>query len=253
MPNTGSVKSAKAAEKIEGAKKPVKTTKPAKKPAAKRKPAPPKITEQMFEQYFYKLPYTKFIQLTKDWNEVKLKIKLQKHSSYDGWLNYFKTLTPAQIKMLAQTGLDILPTEAYAALSRWHDIISNPGRIDKIHRAGLTNGKSEKTIVDYAKANDRLGVLEALRDELAQKLQQGAGARDAGTLAAQLTEIMTQIEVYKRRLAPKEETALGALMSDIGKITAKRPSENGKGARHTSFASRVTIEDLEAANGKAKK
>src|SRR5690606_16425619 len=144
------------------------------------------------------------------------------------------------------TGLDILPTEGYAALSRWHDIITNPGRIDKIHRAGLTTGKSDKTIVDYAKSNDRLGVLEAIRDELALKLQQGAGARDAGQLSAQMMEVTTQIEVYQRRLAPKKETALGALMADIPDIKRKRPSENGKGARHTSFASRVarvTIED----------
>lgn len=233
----------------------VKKVTKAKKPAAKatkkaQKQKPPQVTEEMFERWFFKLSYKKFVQLTKDWNEDNLKIRLQKHDNYDGWLNYFKTLSPNQIKLLAMTGLDILDTEAYSALSRWHDIISNPGRIDKIHRAGLTTGKSAKTIVDYAKENNRLGVLQALRDELALKLQQGAGARDAGTLAAQLTEIMTQIETYERRLAPKKETALGVLLSDIPEIRAKRPSENGKGARHTRFASRVSIKDVESVNGK---
>lgn len=223
-----------------------------KKPAAKkktRKPAAPKITDEMFEKWLFKQTPERFVELAEDYNDAKLKIKLKKQTTYDGWLNYFKTLSPSKIRLLATTGLDILPTEGYAALSFWHDVIKNPSRIKNIHRAGLTSGGTTKTLVDYAKANDRLGVLEAMRDELALKLQQGAGARDAGTLAAQLTEIMTQIEVYRKRLGPKETTALGDLMSDMP--TGKRPSKNGNGHRHTSYASkaaaatRVTIEDLE--------
>lgn len=225
----------------------------AKKPAKKktvRKPKPPVITPQDFEKYFFKLSHKQFIQLTTDWNEEKLKIKLQPQDSYDAWLNYFKTLSINQLKLLSDTGLDILPAEAYAALSFWRDIMINPSRIKNIHRAGLTNGKDKKTIADYAKANDRLGVLEALRDQLAQKLDQGTGARDAGQLSAQMMEVMTQIDIQTRKLAPKKETALGALMADLPEIRRKRPSENGKGARHTSFASRVpkvTIQDVESA------
>jgi hypothetical protein len=231
--------------------KPVKkpaTKKPAKK--AVRKKAAPKITDKEFAAWFLKQDAEMFIDLTEEWNEKKLKVRLKKHDTYDGWLNYFKTLSPSQIRLLATTGLDILPTEGYAALSFWHDIIKNPSRIKNIHRAGLTTGNTDKTIVDYAKANDMLGVLYAIRDQLAVKLQQGTGARDAGQLSAQMMEVMTQIEIQERKKAPTPETALGALMADMP--TGKRPSENGKGHRHTSFASRVTIEDLEAANGKKK-
>lgn len=204
-----------------------------------------KIMEAMFDHYFFGLSHKKFVQLTKDWNDENLKIDLPDLDDYDAALNYFKKLSPNQIKMLAVTGLDVLSTEAYTALARWHDFITNPGRMDKIHKAGLTTGKTDKTIVDFAKANDRLGVLESIRDQLAQKLQQGAGARDAGQLSAQMMEVMTQIDIQTRKLAPKKETALGALLSDMP--TGKRPSKNGKGHRHTSYASKVTIEDLEAA------
>lgn len=248
-----SAKKSKAA--IKATPKTAKAT-TVKKPAkAKKKPVKkvvqPKITDEMFEKWFLKRSNKQFVQLTKMWNEENLKVTLKKQDNYDGWLNYFKTLSPNVIRLLATTGLDVLPTEGYAALAFWHDIISNPSRIKNIHRAGLTNGgKSEKTIVDHAKENNRMGVLEAIRDELASKLQQGAGARDAGQLSAQMMEVMTQIDVYKRRLEPKAETPLGALLSDMPDIKRKRPSENGKGARHTSFASRVTIEDLEAADGK---
>lgn len=259
-PEKTAKKSAAAVKATPKTTKPTTVTKPAKgkKPAAKatkkkqsKKVVQPKITDEMFEKWFMKRTNKQFVQLTKDWNEENLKVTLKKQDNYDGWLNYFKTLSPNVIRLLATTGLDVLPTEGYAALAFWHDIISNPSRIKNIHRAGLTNGgKSEKTIVDHAKENNRMGVLEAIRDELASKLQQGAGARDAGQLSAQMMEVMTQIDVYKRRLEPKAETPLGALLSDMPDIKRKRPSENGKGARHTSFASRVTIEDLEAADGK---
>lgn len=246
-----------------------KAVKPAKKPQKKpdlekkKKTAPikvgkkvtkkvikkvvqPVITEDMFMRWFMKQPSKKFIQYTEEWNEENLKIKLKKHDDYDAWLNYFKTLSVNQLRLLSDTGLDILPAEAYAALSFWRDIMSNPSRIKNIHRAGLTNGgKAGKSIVDHAKENNRLGVLESIRDELANKLQQGAGARDAGQLSAQMMEVMTQIDIQTRKLAPKAETALGALLSDMPEINRKRPSKNGGGARHTSFASRVTIEDVE--------
>lgn len=214
-----------------------------------KKTAQPAVTQEMFEAWFFKLPYTKFVQLTKDWNEEKLKIKLKKQENYDAWLNYFKTLSPNQIKLLAQTGLDILPTEAYAALSRWHDIISNPQRIDKIHKAGLTgSADNAKTITALAAANDRYGVLKAIRDQLASKLQNNPGNRDTADLSKQLTEVMTQIADYERRLAPDKKTVLGDLLADMpvgGDVKSKRPSRNGGGARQGSFRSRVTIKDIE--------
>lgn len=239
----------KTAQTVDMPKAKVNKKKPAKKVVNKpKKPVVPVITDRDFENYFFKLPYTKFVQLTKDWNEEKLKLKLVKQPNYDAWLNYFKTMSPNQIKLLAQTGLDILPTEGYAALSRWHDIISNPGRIDKIHKAGLTGaGASGKTITDLAASNDRYGVLKAIRDQLASKLQNNPGNRDTADLSKQLTEVMTQIADYERRLAPDKKTVLGELLADMprGDVKDKRPSKNGGGARQGSFRSRVTIKDLE--------
>lgn len=214
----------------------------------KKKAPKQKMLEAMFDKYFFSLSDKKFIQLTKDWNEEKLNIKLVKQKNYDAWLNYFKTMSPNQIKLLAQTGLDILPTEGYAALSRWHDIISNPGRIDKIHKAGLTgSGEDKQTITALAAANDRYGVLKAIRDQLASRLQNNPGNRDTADLSKQLTEIMTQIADYERRLAPNKKTVLGELLADMpSDLKSKRPAKNGSGHRQSSFSSRVTIKDVEA-------
>lgn len=227
----------------------VKTVK-AKKPAVKaaKKPKAPVITDEMFEAYFLKRTPGEFKTLITKWNEKKLKIRITPQVDYDAWLNYFKSMPARSLEVLSATGMDILPAEAYSALLRWRDIILNPHRIDKIHQAGLSNptGKGgKKSIAQLALENDRLGVLMATRDKIAEKLDKGAGSRDTALLTREMTEIMTQIADYEKRLGPKKETKLGQLMHDMPS-TRKRPSENGKGADHMSFRSRVTIEDVEA-------
>lgn len=208
----------------------------------------PDALERLHESWFFKLSPKYYVQLQKEWNENNLKIVIKPQSNYDEWLNYFKTLPPSHIKLLAATGQDFLTTEAYAALSRWHDIISNPHRIEKIHQSGLTKPKGDskvKSIVQLALDNDRLGVLKATRDQIAEKLEKGAGARDTAALAREMTEIMTQIADYEKRLGPKKTTKLGMLLDDMHDTKKKRPAKNGGGARNTSFRSRVTIEDLD--------
>lgn len=237
-----------------------KSNKAAKKTVTKtkkktvRKPKAPEITEDMFMKWFLKQSHKKFVQLTEEWNEEKLQVKLQKQDTYDAWLNYFKTLSVNKLRLLSETGLDILPAEAYAALSFWRDVMQNPSRISKIHKAGLTgSGDSKETITALAAANDRYGVLKAIRDQLANKLQSNPGNRDTADLSKQLTEIMTQIADYERRLAPDKKTVLGDLLSNmpvgpgaakVSDIKDKRPTKDGGGHRRTSFASRVTISDV---------
>lgn len=204
--------------------------------------------EKQHEEWFFNQSPKYFVQLCKEWNERNLSIKLKKKRNYDEWLNYFKIMPTSHIKMLAATGQDILNSEAYAALSRWHDIISHPSRIDKIHQAGLTptrRNKQTQSITELAQNNDRLGVLKATRDNIAEKLEKGAGARDTAALAREMTEVMTQIADYEKRLGPKKSTMLGQLLGDMPEITNKRPPKNGNGSRNTSFKSRVTIDDVE--------
>lgn len=212
----------------------------------KRKPT----TYKIHEDWFFNLSPNKFLQLTKDWNDYNLRMEIKNQKNYDQWLNYFKAMSPNQIKLLAQTGLDILPTEGYAALSRWHDIISNPGRIDKIHKAGLTGSDDQKTITDLAAQNDRHGVLKAIRDQLAARLQSNPGNRDTADLSKQLTEVMTQIAEYERRINADKSTVLGDLMAETpgSEVKDKRPKYPGSGHRKTSFSSRVTIKDIETAD-----
>lgn len=239
---------AKASKKV--------TKKVIKKPAPK-KPAKPAFTQKMFEQHFYAMGADEFKALCQVYVEKQLTFKIVQQPDYDHWFNYFKKIAASNIRLLVKIGQDILDAEAYAALRMWHDIISNPQRINKIHQSGLTStekGKDYKSIIDLARSNDRLGVLKATRDKLAEKLEKGAGNRDTALLVREMTEVMTQISDYEKRSGPKKTTMLGQLLDGMpGSETPadtkkKRPGKNGGGARNTSFASRVTIKDIEDAN-----
>lgn len=214
-----------------------------KKKGSKKK----QLLESLHEKWLFELEPKHFVELSKQWNEHNLNVELSGQDGYDQWLNYFKTLSPSTIKKLAATGQDVLSTEAYAALSRWHDIIGNPHRIEKIHQSGLTrsvkDGENVKSIVELAQDNNRLGVLQATRDRIAEKLQKGAGARDTAALAREMTEIMTQIADYEKRAGPKKDSVLAQLL-DSDELK-DRPTYSGKGTRNTSFASRVKISDVE--------
>jgi hypothetical protein len=239
---------AKAPVKAKAVSKKVVQKKTTKKKAAPKKPV---ITPAMFDAYFAELSQDKFKELSREWNETRLKVKIPKLDGYDQWLNYFKTLTPNTIKQLAETGLDFLPTEGYAALAWWHDVIASPYRMDKIHKAGLTSGgddaKPKQTISQLAAQNDRIGVLKAIRDSVAAKLDKGAGSRDTAALAAQMTEIMTQIADFEKRQGPKKETKLGQILGEYQASKSKAAVGKATNSRKTSFKTRVTIDDTEAA------
>lgn len=202
------------------------------------------------EKWFYNIDPKQFIELTKAWNNRNLEIKLKRKKNYDDWLNYFKTLSVNQLKLLSSTGLDILPAEAYAALSFWRDIMENPSRIYRVHQAGLTNRKTKKgggSIIELAQNNDRLGVLKATRDKIAEQLDKGAGRRDTAALVREMTEVMSQIAEVEKKAAPKQETMLGRLLGDMPSAPdTQGKRQRGKGSRGTSFKSRVTIDDIEA-------
>lgn len=164
------------------------------------------------------------------------------HTYADGWLNYFKTLPITEIKRLMADGKESLTTEAYAALVRWADIIDTPSRIDKIYQAGLAKPKNDKkSISELASANDKLGVLYAIRDEIAEKLDRGTGARDTASLAKEMANIMDLITEAERRQGPSKDTKLAELLS-----TTPPKRTRGKGARNTSYMSR-TIKETEGA------
>lgn len=236
--------------KKQGAKTPVEQpVKPAVKKKARKavKVKAPEFTQATFEAWFFALDSKVFVKLQRDWNEKNLKIDLTPQKDYDSWFNYFKTLPPNTTRALATTGLESLSTEAYAALIRWHDIIKNPHRIDKIHQSGLTAQPKEKGkgMVELAMANDRLGVLMAIRDQLTEKLAKGTGARDTAALARELTDVMSQIAAYEKKMAPSKATVLGKLTGDMPSLNKRSRKAGVRRGSYSAKPVRVTIADVE--------
>ena len=200
------------------------------------------------EDWFYSLDAKDMVRLCREWTKQNISVDLPDLHDYDEWLDYFRKLPPATINQLAMVGQTFLPTEAYAALTRWADILKSPHRIDKIYQAGLAKRRNEqKSIIELAQQNDKLGVLYAIRDQIAQKLDRGAGARDTANLAREMSEVLDQITEAERRAGPKKNTVLAQLMGEFepqtGPVSPKRT--RGQGARDKSYASKLTIEDVE--------
>lgn len=194
------------------------------------------MTEQTHEEWFLSLGGKEMQELCRKWLKANALGDLPDLDDYDDWLNYFKKIPPANIQELARTGQYSLSTEAYAALTRWGDILKSPHRIDKIYQAGLTKarGEEQRSIVELAKSNDKLGVLYVIRDQIAEKLERGTGARDTANLAREMSEILDQISEAERRSGPKKDTVLADLL-------ANKP-KRAKGARHGSFKAHTIAE-----------
>ncbi len=198
------------------------------------------MATETHEEWFFALPDSQYRALCARYTSEHFKLPTD-IDNYDEWLNYFKNLPVTEVKRLAEIGEDILTAEAYSALARWVDIVENPSRIDKLHQSGLSKAKGEKSISELANANDKLGVLYAIRAEIAEKLDKGTGARDTAALAKEMANIMDLITEAERRQGPSKDTKLAELM---GFTPAKRT--RSKGARNTSFMSR-TIKEVEDA------
>lgn len=213
----------------------------------KKRQTAPTFTEARAKQWFLELSHDEFLELCKKWNERNFKIKLPKNKDYEGWLNYFKDLPPSTIRILSSSGIDVLSTEAYAALSRWHDIIKSPHRIEKLQQASLQRDKTKKTgpsIAELAAKNDQLGVLQALRDNIAAELEKGVATRDMASLSRQLIDVTDQIKALERKNGPRKNTELAKLVGEVNdEVQHKR--KRGNGARTTSFKARITIDDME--------
>ena len=128
-------------------------------------------------------------------------------SDHNGWLDYFSSMTNSETETFLETHVLTLDNEAVAAGKRWLQIYENPALIDRIVTSRLQQAKSEEVgnILTAAKSGDRIKTFEALRDNLAYKLQDGSGARDMTVLIKQLNEVMVTLDELYRETGQKDD------------------------------------------------
>lgn len=244
--------SAAAAKKKSPAKKTAKKAPAKKKPAAEKLPK----TEREWINYVEKSSFADLKKLLESkggklnvmaMNSVNqqinalAKLTTAVPTDYNGWLEFFSDMTRDETEEFMETHKLTLDNEAVAAGKRWLLIYENPALIDRIVQGRLQQQKSEEigSILTAAKSRDRIQTFEALRDNIAYKLEDGTGARDMTVMIKQLNEVMSTLDELYREAGVKDDQN-----SSIRKLLIK---SRKLAARPRASQAAQTIEDAEAA------
>lgn len=218
-----------------------------------KKAAPPK-TEREWINHINEMKFGDLISFMSD-NDGKLNVtalsvvnsnitKLTQSISgfpadYNGWLEFFSGMTRNETEQFMETHVMTLDNEAVAAGKRWLEIYDKPSLIDRIVSSRLQQAKTEEVgnILTAAKSGDRVKTFEALRDNLAYKLQDGSGARDMTVLIKQLNEVMVTLDELYRETGQKDDSG-----SSIRKLLLR---SRKMASRPRASQAAATIEDVE--------
>lgn len=129
-----------------------------------------------------------------------------KELDYDQWLEYFRKQPAGRLAEYERLKNEI-PTEGYAALKRWQEIIENPSKMDKLYQ-GRLKAENDKNIMEVAVGDDDEVFYEALIKENVQQL-------NTSNISQQEVARLTQnINIFRKELReirsrkPKKGTVL---------------------------------------------
>lgn len=211
-----------AAKKSPAKKAPAKKKTAAKKTTAKKKAAPklPK-TEREWITYIEKSTVADLLAMAGGKQKLTLpaqhalkKKMAELHNlltdlptDFNGWLDFFSTMTRDETEKYMEDHVLTLDNPARAAGQRWILIYENPVLIDRLVTSRLQQEKKEDvgSILAAARSGDRQKTFEAARDNLAYKLEEGAGARDMSVLFKQLNDVMLTLDEIYREKGIKDE------------------------------------------------
>lgn len=161
-------------------------------------------------------------------------------TDYNGWLDFFSTMTRDETEKYMEDHVLTLDNPARAAGQRWILIYENPVLIDRLVTSRLQQEKKEDvgSILAAARSGDRQKTFEAARDNLAYKLEEGAGARDMSVLFKQLNDVMLTLDEIYREKGIKDEGN-----SSIRKLLIK---SRKMAARPKARQAAMTIAEAEA-------
>lgn len=155
---------------------------------------------------------------------------------YDQWLEFFRKQPAGYLAKFERLKNEI-PTEGYAALKRWQEIIENPSKMDKLYQ-GRLKAENDKNIMEVAVGDDDEVFYEALIRENVQQL-------NTSNISQQEVARLTQnINIFRKELReirsrkPKKGTVLEKVLEKAA-IPPKPKKQVKKQASKT--ASKVTV------------
>lgn len=152
--------------------------------------------------------------------------------NYDQWLEFFRKQPAGQLAEFERLKNDI-PTEGYAALKRWQEILENPSKMDKLYQ-GRLKAENDKNIMEVAVGDDDEVFYESLIRENVQQLS-------TSNISQQEVARLTQnINIFRKELReirsrkPKKGTVLEKVLEK-----AAIPKKQGK-KKTSESASKAT-------------
>lgn len=182
--------------------------------------------------------------------KIKIDPEATKDFTYDDWMEFFRTVHPADLVESRKELFENLTTEGYAAAARWMEITQSPSKMDKLHSARL-KAKNDAKLMDIAVEDDDEAFYEALIKENVQQLN---GSNVSAQEAARLTQ---NINIFRKELReirsrkPKKGTVLEKVLEKAA-MPPKPAKKVAKKSKTTKKTTKSTTEKKQAKNKASK-
>lgn len=174
----------------------------------------------------------------------------EKELDYDEWLEFFRKQPAGNLAKFEKLK-NVMPTEGYAALKRWQEIIENPSKMDKLYQ-GRLKAQAEQDIMQIAVSDDDEAFYEALIHENVQQLS-------TSNISQQEVARLTQnINIFRKELReirsrkPKKGTVLEQVLEKAA-IPPKKRKPAKKQASKTASKAPVKKKTTTTPSGKKTK
>lgn len=166
--------------------------------------------------------------------------------NYDQWLEFFRKQPAGKLAEFERLK-NVIPTEGYAALKRWQEILENPSKMDKLYQ-GRLKAENDKNIMEVAVGDDDEVFYESLIRENVQQLS-------TSNISQQEVARLTQnINIFRKELReirsrkPKKGTVLEKVLEKAA--IPKKPAK--KKASKTASKASVKKKTGKVPSGKGK-
>lgn len=166
--------------------------------------------------------------------------------NYDQWLEFFRKQPAGKLAEFERLK-NVIPTEGYAALKRWQEILENPSKMDKLYQ-GRLKAENDKNIMEVAVGDDDEVFYESLIRENVQQLS-------TSNISQQEVARLTQnINIFRKELReirsrkPKKGTVLEKVLEKA--TIPKKPAK--KKASKTASKASVKKKTDKVSSGKEK-
>ena len=164
-------------------------------------------------------------------------IKLpEEELNYDQWLEFFRKQPAGRLSEFERLK-NVIPTEGYAALKRWQEILENPSKMDKLYQ-GRLKAENDKNIMEVAVGDDDEVFYESLIRENVQQLS-------TSNISQQEVARLTQnINIFRKELReirsrkPKKGTVLEKVLEKAAIPKKSKPTEKKKASESASKATK---------------